>query len=486
MTWPSTYYSKGFILLFILSVAALPATVCAQPRAFPTAEGGGMYASGGRGGRVLFVTSLNDSDEPGTLRYALSRPGKRIVLFQISGTIFLNSPLYIRYGDLTIAGQTAPRDGICIANYPVTLMADNVIVRYLRFRMGYHGTPGADGADAFGGRQLTNVIIDHCSISWSTDECSSFYDNEDFTFQWCIVSESLRLSAHSKGAHGYGAIWGGVNASFHHNLLAHHDSRTPRFGPGDKHAGKDKTDARNNVFYNWNGNGCYGGEAMDINIVNNYYKPGPATGRSVSGRIIAINAKDGRNGFSQIKGVWGKYYIQGNVVEDNAAVTNENWRGVDIVGNSRDPIKADIPVATTAVKTYSALTAYSQVLAYAGCSKSRDEVDRRIIEESRSGRATYSGLSPRNDDFKNKGYPKPGIIDNQMDLRPQKALSSWSPWPLLQSSPALADTDMDGMPDAWETLRGLNYQTADANRRDLDPDYDNIEIYINELVSLIP
>ena len=261
--------------------------------AFPGAEGGGMYVTGGRGGKVYKITTLEDKNSLGSLRYALSQEGARIIVFEVSGTIYLKSELRINSGDVTIAGQTAPGAGICLAHFPVSVSADNVIIRYLRCRMG-DSVIVSDGADAMGGRQKKGVIIDHCSISWSTDECCSFYDNEDFSLQWSIISESLRLSSHSKGPHGYGGIWGGVNASFHHNLMAHHDSRTPRYGPGAKNAGNDRVDTRNNVFYNWSGNGCYGGEAMHVNIVNNYYVPGPATQSSVRTRIMQIDVSRGK------------------------------------------------------------------------------------------------------------------------------------------------------------------------------------------------
>jgi len=254
--------------------------------AFPGAEGHGRYTTGGRGGDVYIVTSLEDKLQNGTLRYGIEKlSGKRTIIFQVSGTIHLNGDLKIKNGDLTIAGQTAPGDGICLAGYPVFLEADNVIVRFMRFRMGNKEDVSADGADAFGGRYHRNIMIDHCSMSWCTDECVSFYQNENFTLQWCLISESLRLGGHTKGPHGYGGIWGGMKASFHHNLLAHHDSRNPRLGPGVNSTKENEiVDMRNNVIYNWCGNSCYGGEAMHVNIVNNFYKPGPATPTGTSKR----------------------------------------------------------------------------------------------------------------------------------------------------------------------------------------------------------
>ena len=483
--------------------------------AFPGAQGGGMHATGGRGGKVYIVNSLEDSRVPGTLRYAVEQKGARIIVFNVSGTIYLKSDLNIREGNLTIAGQTAPGEGICIAHYPVSISADNVVLRYLRLRMGDTAILGsnADGADTLGGRKRKNIIVDHCSISWCTDECASFYDNMNFTMQWCIISESLRLSGHSKGPHGYGGIWGGVNASFHHNLMAHHDSRTPRFGAGVLYQGTERTDMRNNVIYNWSGNGCYGGAGMGINIVNNYYKPGPATDKKVANRVMSIDVSNSDGDFAPIKGKLGKYYITGNVfpasnlLTDAAAkaVTQDNWTGVrNNTGADISKIKLDSPVEVDEVTTHSAEKAYELVLKYAGCSLYRDEVDTRVVEETRTGRAMFIGKNEHNGlgdepcpdgpcehcdkgiiHWKSQTYPKKGLIDSQNDLMPSGASGSWTAWPVLDSLPALTDTDGDGMPDEWEVANGLNPNKYDANDRNLSTAYDNIEVYINSLVEEI-
>lgn len=483
---------KVFLSLLLLSVA-FNGLVMSQTPAFPGVEGGGMYASGGRGGAVYYVTTLEDTDQgnsrtrEGSLRWCLEQDGKRTIMFKVSGTIRLNRGLYITRGDLTIAGQSAPGDGICIADYPVVISADNVIVRYMRFRMGDQkiSPQEADGADAFSGRGNKNVIIDHCSISWSTDECSSFYDNENFTMQWCIISESLRLSGHSKGPHGYGAIWGGVNATFHHNLLAHHDSRTPRLGPGTKHAGKDTTDVRNNVFYNWNGNGCYGGEAMHVNLVNNYYKRGPATQDRISGRIVAVNTNAGTRGFERIKDVWGKYYIAGNVLPHNTEISKNNWLGVQAQGDKRlDEIKLNQALNVGKIRTHDAHTAYQRVLQYAGCSLVRDAVDKRIINETERGSAQFIGRSKHNglgDQWKSVSYPRQGILDSQADLNPNPGDSNWSAWPVLKGKYSIIDRNRDGIPDAWLKT---NYPGKKAN--DIDSrGYTYLEVYLHSLIEHI-
>lgn len=472
--------------------------------AFPGAEGGGMNASGGRGGKVYKVTSLDDTNVEGTLRYAINKNEPRIIVFDISGTIYLKSAINIAYGNLTIAGQTAPGDGITLANFPMSISADNVIIRYLRVRMGdaeVFNAGVADGADAMGGRQKTNIIIDHCSISWSTDECCSFYDNENFTLQWSIISESLRLSNHSKGPHGYGGIWGGVNASFHHNLMAHHDSRTPRYGPGVLHMGTDRVDVRNNVFYNWSGNGCYGGEAMKINIVNNYYKPGPATQSKIRTRVIQIDVSAGGGDFDKIIGVWGRYFISGNYFPESSTVTANNWLGVNIYQKDGLPVgsesllKLNSAVETSPTTMHTAEVAYEKVLTLAGCSKARDAVDVRIANEAKTGTAAYKGLNVHNGygtnypgsdvNWKSTDYPKLGIIDSQSDLNPAASADGWSAWPNLASTPLLVDTDKDGMPNDWETAKGLDPLKYNANGRNLSTGYDNVEVYINGLVESI-
>lgn len=455
-------------------------------KAFPSAEGHGAYTSGGRGGKVIYVTNLNDSGT-GSLRAAITATGPRIIAFKVAGTIRLQSPLAIANGDVTIAGQTAPGDGICLRDYPVTVNADNVIIRYMRFRM---GDKAQQEADALGGRFYKNIIVDHCSMSWSTDECVTFYANENLTLQWCIITESLANSVHGKGSHGYGGVWGGTKASFHHNLLSSHGSRTPRFGDipedPDGYNLSDLVDVRNNVYYNYSGQGCYGGEGMNINIVNNYYKPGPATSSSLSTRIAQLGPYTNKTS-SPIFGKWGRYYIDGNFVHGHAKVYEDNWTyGVYnhfwrtlVPGGefaylnteeSRRAMRLDAPLNAGEVSTHSAEQAYDLVLAYAGMSLKRDAVDARAVSDCKTGTVTFTdgGNGSKN-----------GIIDTQ------DAVGAW-PELRFSESEVKKDTDSDGMPDDWEKANGLNPNDhKDAYQTTIDGKYTNVEVYLNSIVKTI-
>jgi hypothetical protein len=431
-----------------------------QILAFPGAEGFGRFTTGGRGGRVLEVTNLNDDSNPGSFRWAISQNFPRIIVFRISGTIMLQSDLNINYGNLTIAGQTAPGDGICIANHTVECKASNVIVRYMRFRL---GDLTQEANDSFWGRDQKNIILDHCSLSWAIDEDGSWYDNTDFTMQWCIYSESLYHSYHPKGDHGYGGIWGGMGATFHHNLLADNSSRNPRFN-GARYNSTHQTelaDYRNNVIFNWGFNSAYGGESGNYNMINNYYKPGPATS-SGNKQYRIVNPSDPLNpstGYS-------KWYINGNYVEGDPQVTADNWNGgVQPDQAPLDSLKLDNPLPAAPVNTQTAQDAYDTVLAYAGCSfPIRDSADLRVINEVRTGNAPFGASY--------NGGGK-GIIDSQNDV---------GGWPTLKSLPAPLDSDHDGMPDDWENAHGLNPNDSSDARIVASDGYTMIEEYINSII----
>lgn len=416
-----------------------------------------MYVTGGRGGKVYHVTSLADDGSKGTLRYAVNQSGARTIVFDVSGTIELTSRLKISNGDLTIAGQTAPGDGICLKNYETYIGADNVIIRFIRFRLGTDKPDvNSDGSvtldrDAIWGRRQKNIILDHCSMSWCTDECASFYDNTNFTMQWCLVAESLRGSIHPKGYHGYGGIWGGKGASFHHNLVAHHDSRTPRLCGSrySNEAANELVDLRNNVFYNWGAtNSGYAGEGGSYNFVNNYYKSGPATKSSIKYRIFEVWADDGKN--SQSQGVYGHFFVSGNYMEDKG--NGWDWNGFDINNSNngsmnQNSVRSNVEYAVTPVSTQRADVAYEKVLKYAGASLHRDAVDARVVDDTR--RRSYTA--------KGSVLGGLGIIDKTSDV---------GGWPVLSSAPAPTDFDGDGMPDEWESSYGLNPDDAsDGDRK---------------------
>jgi pectate lyase len=438
-----------FILLSCLWILCLNGHAQQGPTAFPGAEGFGKNATGGRGGKVIIVANLND-DGPGSLRDAIRKKYPRIIVFAVSGNVELASPLDINNGDVTIAGQSAPGDGICIKNYTLNVKADNVIIRFLRFRLGDEKKFQGDALSGTSGKR--NIIIDHCSMSWSTDECASFYKNHDFTLQWCIISESLKTSIHTKGDHGYGGIWGGVNASFHHNLIASHTSRMPRFSGSASTPNRpdELVDFRNNVIYNWMNNNIYGGEKGRYNLVNNYFKPGPATKAKVADQIVNPWAP------------YGAFFISGNFFFANDKVTRDNSVGVRT--EDKVSVLRSIEFPVQAIAMHDPEEGYELVLRLAGASLKRDEVDQRVVEEVRSG-----NLSKRTD--------SDGIIDSQKEV---------GGWPLLKPTRPPDDLDQDGMPDTWELAQKLNPKDpADACKKTVGEDYDNIEVYLNSLVKTV-
>ena len=484
-----------FIVLALLF--ALHAVAQDKTPAFPGAEGFGMYTTGGRGGDVYHVTTLEDGTQEGTFRWACNKSGARTIVFDVSGTIFLKSELKIKNGNVTIAGQTAPGDGICIANYPFVIACKNIIIRYMRFRLGNEALKENNKAhegDGLGGMDSQNIIIDHCSVSWSIDECLSVYGSKDITIQWCIVSQSLNNAGHSKGAHGYGGNWGGSGASYHHNLMAHHISRTPRLGPRPGTQTDERMDMRNNVIYNWIDNGCYGGEGMNVNIVNNYYKPGPETKSGTKGMRIASpgirtteytkHDTDKPNQWDVMWHVWGDYYVDGNVNSKYSQVTDDNWTyGIyNQIDNSKvdytftqetkDTMRMEYPIDYAPVTTHTAEKAFEKVLEYAGASLHRDNLDETIVSDTRNGETTYTGKDC-----------KLGIINSQDDLKPADAGDDWSAWPELKSKAAPTDSDGDGMPDEWEKANGLNPEDAADGKQTNADGYTNLEVYMNSLVA---
>ncbi len=422
-----------------------PPTEGAVP-AFPGAEGGGMWTTGGRGGKVLKVTKLTDDGSEGTLRWALNQKGPRMILFDVAGTIHLESMLHVTEGNFTLAGESAPGEGVCIAGHDTRFEANNIIVRHLRFRL---GDKTRTQEDALEFRKCTGAIVDHCSVSWSVDECASCYGNRNFTMQYCLIAESLNSSTHKKGNHGFGGIWGGRNATFHHNLLAHHTSRNPRLDHPFLYWGKDlllyrgTVELYNNTIYNWRDKACYGGEEGWWIVCNNLFIPGPDTKDSGEFLQSSIYPKPHASN--------GHYHISGNIVEGNDEINNDNWQGVDIKGSAtREDIEMAAPRKMWGQMPY---VAHLDLLSDTGVgAKPEDKTDLRILAEV---------------------FTKGGSIINSQD--------EVGGWPKLKGKRPAKDSDGDGLPDRWERRKGLNPKDCSDGAKIGPNGYSILEEYLHEI-----
>jgi pectate lyase len=430
-------------------IALLLAAAVTQPLAFPGAEGAGRTALGGRGGKVMTVTTLADHG-PGSLRAAVEAKGPRTVVFAVAGTIPLETPLRIREPRITIAGQSAPGGGITLRDHPLEVSADDVVIRYIRSRLGDESKTESDAIWILGGRR---IILDHVSASWSVDETLSASANYtkpgegfyDLTVQWSIIANSLTHSLHAKGEHGYGSLirgGRGSRISFHHNLWANHEARMPR--PGN-YSGPDVDpegawfDFRSNVFYNWGGGRSgYNADKASLaryNFVDNSYVAGPQSKKPI--------AFDESNSLA-------KAYFAGNSM--NGTIPADPWSLV--TGVQAPGYRLTTPVEMPPVATDSAASSYAKVLAKAGASRARDSVDAAVV----------AGVRDRT------GHQ----IDSQRDM---------GGWPVLATGTSPADTDHDGMPDAWERTHGLN-PARDDSASDANHDgYTVLEEYLNGLAS---
>ncbi|MDP4208620.1 MAG: polysaccharide lyase [Bacteroidota bacterium] len=455
----------------------------AQIPSFPGAEGGGMYTFGGRGGRVITVTSLAD-DGPGTLREACEQGGARIVVFNVAGIIRLKTPLIVRAPYITIAGQTAPGDGVCLAGESFWVNTHDVIVRHMRFRRGETWVGRRD--DSFGGNPVGNIMLDHVSATWGLDENISFYRHMfdpgdgtkelklgtvNVTVQNCISAESL-----DTWNHAFGSTMGGENCALMRNLWSCNAGRNPSIG------WNGVFNFVNNVIFNWVHRSADGGDYTALfNFINNYYKPGPATPKKgpISHRILKPEAGRSKLGYF----VFGRVYANGNIMEGNDAVTKDNWAGGIQVQEQENTdgytenMKWDRPHPMPYMKIMPAQDAYKFVLANVGATLPiRDAVDTRIIETVRTGKPTYDAsyadtLKPQ---FKYRRLPKTsykqGIITDIREV---------GGYPEYKGTP-YKDTDGDGMPDAWEIKHGLNPNDPSDAVKDCTGDgYTNIEKYIN-------
>jgi hypothetical protein len=437
-------YITVVVMLGVVGCASAPATVTGPETrgaiaAFPGAEGFGMHAVGGRGGVVYEVTNLNE-DGPGSLRAACEATGPRTVVFRVSGTIQLTRRLNINNPYITIAGQTAPGDGICIRDEAVMIKTHNVIIRNMRFRIGdKRAKSTGDSIDAWRGSD--NIILDHCSISWGTDESGSFYGNTNLTIQWCMVGECLY-------GHSCGGLWGPVS-SYHHNLIHSNGTRNPKFA----YSRPDTvSDFRNNVVYNWGYQSSIAGGNDNVNMVNNYYKYGPGRDANspLSYKIVGI--VDNCNMF-----------VAGNYVWGFPKVTADNWAG----GVQGAPcVRAEKPFPAPAITMQPAEEAFELVLANAGAIRPRrDSVDERVVHQTRTRTYTFAS--------RKEGILYPGIADST---------DMMGGWPELRTYDVQGDSDHDGMPDAWEKAKGLNpSDPEDRNGHKLDKGYTNLEVYLNSL-----
>lgn len=447
----------------------LPPRLPSEIPAFPGAWGGGMFTTGGRGGKVIAVTNLNDSG-PGSLREAIDTEGPRIVVFRVAGIIPLESNLSINNPNITIAGQSAPGDGICIAGASLDINTYNVILRHLRVRRGV--TSGGQGTDNIGGNPQHHIVVDHCSTSWGRDENLSLYRYmkpmpdgsrlklpvKNLTIQYCISSEGM------KPGHEFGGTWGGCDSTFHHNLFACNTGRNPSIGMGGEF------DYRNNVIFNWRHRTMDGGDETSlINVINNYYKPGPATNDNMLSTIARIEQRNMYSPGNRFKNSdWypelgtrpGKWYVGGNIVEGYPEVTADNWKGMILRGGAGtvDMARVHSPFEGWPVNQQTALEAYNEVLAKSGATlPRRDPVDKRVVEMVQSGKVT-TGNGIISDPDQVGGYPEYTFSADDVPV----------------------DTDTDGMPDDWEKKHGLNPSSASDSSQDADKDgYTNVEEYLN-------
>jgi hypothetical protein len=461
----------------------------AEIPAFPGAWGGGMYSHGGRGGKVYVVTSLADAG-PGTFREACEAAGPRIVVFNVAGIIQLDDRIRIRAPYITIAGNTAPGDGVCIAGNTVELETHDVVIRHMRFRRG--ATDVGDRNDSIGGNPIGNVMIDHVSASWGLDENMSMYRHMysppdgskdqklptvNITIQNSIFSEGL-----NKYHHAFGSTIGGLNSTFHHNLWACNTGRNPSVGMGG-----DFT-LVNNVLFNWHHRSVDGGDDTSrYNIINNYFKPGPATPRDqpIGWRLLKPESTRSKTVIDN----FGKAYVAGNVVEGNDRVTKDNWDGgvqpapsKAAIADVLPKIRVDEPFPHAPLPKQSAKEAYDSVLANAGATlPKRDPVDERVIKTVRTGEVATQKDPNVAESLNKVGYTQERVHDlvELIDKGIITDISQVGGYPEYKGEP-YADADQDGMPDAWEMKHRLNPNDASDAAKDLSGDgYTNIEKFIH-------